>query len=47
MSYELLMIIERRSARTERVDLSSVTGYSTDATESYTWNNQGGVGMRR
>jgi hypothetical protein len=26
------------------VDLSSVTGYSTDATEQYTWNNQSGWG---
>jgi hypothetical protein len=26
------------------VSLSSVTGYSTDATEKYTWNNQGGWG---
>lgn len=27
------------------VSLSSVTGYSTDATEKYTWNNQGGWGF--
>ena len=26
------------------VSLSSVTGYSTDATEKYTWNNQAGYG---